>query len=72
MRVDKQFLLSELHEGVADRGVAVGVILHGASHDVRHFVEATVVEFLHCVQDAPLHGFQTVLDVGHGAFQNHV
>ena len=51
---------------------AVGVILHGASHDVRHFVEATVVEFLHCVQDAPLHGFQTVLDVGHGAFQNHV
>ena len=46
--------------------------LHGVAHDVCHLIEATVVEQLHGMEDAPLHGLQTVLDVGDGAFKNHI
>ena len=48
------------------------VVLHGLSHDVGHLVVASVVDDLHGVQDTPLHGFEAVLDMGYGAFENHV
>ena len=48
------------------------VELHGVSHDVRHLVVATVVHTLHRVEDASLHGFQSVAQVGHGSFEDHV
>ena len=70
--VDEQFLLPQLHQRVANGGVAVGVELHGVSHDVGHLVVASVVQPLHGVQDASLHGFQPVVDVGHGALQDDV
>ena len=47
--VDEQFLLAELHEGVADGGVAVRMVLHGVADDVGHLVVASVVESLHGV-----------------------
>ncbi len=50
----------------------MGVELHGVAHDVRHLVVASVVHALHRVQDAPLYGFQSILDVWHGTFQDHV
>ena len=46
--------------------------LHGMSHDVGHLVVAPVVHTLHGVQDAALYRFETVIDVGHGPFENHV
>ena len=70
--VDQQVLLAHLHEGVADTGIAVGVELHRVSHNVRHLVEASVVHPLHRVEDASLHGFQTVAQVGHGTLEDHV
>ena len=57
LRFHKQFFLSELHECVVYGLVAVRVILHGVSHYVGHFVESPVVEGLHGVEDAALHGF---------------
>ena len=50
----------------------MGVELHGVAHDVGHLVVASVFHAAHGVQDASLHGFQSVHDVGHGAFQNDV
>lgn len=47
--VDEEFFLAELHEGVADGGVAVRVVLHGIADDVGHLVVASVVESLHGV-----------------------
>ena len=46
--------------------------LHGFAHHVGYFVVASVVHALHGVQNAPLNRLQSVLDMGHGAFQNHV
>ena len=69
LRVDEQFLLAQLHQGVADTGVAVRVELHRVSHDVGHLVVAPVVHTLHRVQDAALHGLEAVLDVRNGAIQ---
>ena len=72
LTVHQQILLSHLHESVADGSVAVRMELHGVSHDVSHLVEATVVHALHRVENASLHRFQTVLDVGNGTLKNHV
>ena len=46
--------------------------LHGVSHDVRHFVVPAVVHAFHGVEYAPLHGFEPVLDVWHGTFQDDI
>ena len=46
--------------------------LHRMTHDIRHLVVAPVVEPLHRVQDAALHGLQAVVDVRHGTLENHI
>ena len=70
--VDEQILLSHLHQGVANTGVAMRVELHRVSHDVRHLIISSVVHALHRVQDASLHGFQTVLDMGNGTVEDAI
>ena len=72
LRVDEQILLSELHESVADGGVAVRVELHGVSHDVGHLVVASVVHALHRVKDTALHRFQSILDLRHSALKDDI
>ena len=46
--------------------------LHGVAHDVGHLVVSPVVHALHRVQYSALHGFQSVLDMRHGTFENHI
>ena len=72
LAVDQQVFLPQLHQCVLDRRIAMRVVLHGLSHDVGHLVVASVVDDLHGVQDTPLHGFEAVLDMGYGAFEDHV
>ena len=72
LAIDEQVLLSQLYQRVADGRVAVRVELHGMPHDVGHLVVASVVQPFHGVQDASLYRFQTVVDVGHGTFQDNV
>ncbi len=48
----------------------MGVILHGVTHNVGHFVESAVVEGFHRVEDASLHRFETVVDVGDGTVED--
>ncbi len=72
LRVDEQLLLAELYEGVADGGVAVGVVLHRLADDVRHLVVASVVDFAHGMQNASVYRFEAVLHMGYGPFQYHV
>jgi hypothetical protein len=64
--------LAESDESIADGSVTVGVIFHGVADDVSDFVIATVIEFIHGVEDAPLDGFEAVIDVRDGAFQDNV
>ena len=66
---DQQVLLPQLHQRVADRGVAVRVELHGVTHDIGHLVEAPVVEQLHGMENAPLHRLQPVGQVGNGPLE---
>ena len=48
------------------------MVLHGLPDDVGHLVVAAVVDGLHGVENTPLHGLQTVLDMGHGAFEDDI
>ena len=72
LAVDQQILLPELHQRVADRGVAVRVKLHRLAHHVGHLIISSVVDPPHGVQDASLHRLQPVVDVWHGPLQDHV
>ena len=72
LAVDQQVLLTQLHESVLDRRIAVRVVLHRLADDTRHLVVAAVVHTPHGVQNTPLHGFQTILHVRNGPFQNNV
>ena len=47
LAVNEQILLAQLHEGIADGGIAVGVKLHGMAHDVGHLIIAAIVQALH-------------------------
>ena len=42
------------------------VVFHAVAHGVGHLVELAVFHFVQRVEDAPLHGFQPVVDVGDG------
>ena len=64
--------MTQLHQGVADGGVAVRVELHGVAHNVCHLVIPPVVHALHRVHDAALHGLEAVLNVGYGTLQDYV
>ena len=72
LRFDKQVLLAHVHEGRVDGGVAVRVVVHGIAHDTRHLVEAPVVHLVHRVENAALHWFEAILEVGDGAVQNSI
>ena len=72
LAVYQQLFLPQLHESVLDGSVAVGMVLHGLPDDVGHLVVAAVVDGLHGVENTPLHGLQTVLDMGHGAFEDDI
>ena len=72
LRVNEQILLSKLYESVADGGIAVRVELHGMSHDIGHFVVASVVHAFHRVQDTALHRFQSILDLRHSALKDDI
>lgn len=70
--IDEEFLLSELDHGVANGGVTMGVVFHGVADDVGDLVVAAVFEFVHGMEDAALNGFEAVIDVGDGAFEDDV
>jgi len=70
--VDEEVLLAQLHQRVADGGIAVGVVLHGVPDDVGHLVVAAVVELFHGMEDTPLHGLEAVHHVGHGPLHDDI
>ena len=72
LRVNEQPFLSQPHQRVRNGAVAVRVEFHRVPHDVRHFTIAPVVQPVHGVQDAALHGLEPVIDLGYGPFQDDV
>ncbi len=72
LAIDQQVFLSQLHQRIADRGIAVGVILHGLTDNVGHLVHLAVVHALHGVQYTTLNGLESVFDSGHSSFQNDI
>ena len=65
-------LVREHHDRVADRRVAVRVVLHGVADDVRHLRVLPVVLLPERVEDAALDGLEPVLHRGDRARADHV
>ena len=64
--------MPDLHHGVANGSIAVRVILHGVSNNVGHLVVATILHFPHGVKDSALNGFQPIISMRYGTFENDV
>ena len=64
--------MSQLYQGIANRGITVGVELHGMTYNVGHLIIASIVEQFHRVEYASLYRFETITQVGDGTFENDV
>ncbi len=70
--VNEIALVGQHHQRTANGGVTVGMILHGLAHHTIHLVEATVVNGLEGMEDAPLDGLEAVIHIGDGAVLVHI
>ena len=61
--LDKEVFVGQDYECAVDRLIAVRVVLHGLADDIGDLVEFAVVDFVERMQDAALHGFESVVDV---------
>ena len=72
LRIDEEALLSELDEGIIDRGVTVGVVLHRLPDDVSYLDELATIHPLEVVEDTALHGLEPVIDMGYSTLEDDV
>ena len=72
LAVDEQILLAQLHEGIADGCIAVGMELHGMAHDIGHLIVATIVQAFHGMEDTALHRLQAITDMGNGTLEDDI
>ena len=70
--LDAAALVGEHDQRVADRGVAVRVVVHGVADDVGDLLRSAVVDKIERPENAPLHGLEAVVDVGDRARTDHV
>ena len=64
LALDQVLLVGQRDQGVADGGVAVGVVLHGVADDVGHLDEFAVVVLVQRMEDPALHRLEAVVQVG--------
>ncbi|MPM79347.1 hypothetical protein SDC9_126380 [bioreactor metagenome] len=69
---DEIFLVRQHHQRVADRSVAVRMVVHGVADHVGGFVGASVVDLVERPEDAPLDRLQAVVHVGNRAVFDHI
>jgi len=70
--IHQQLLLPQLHQGIPDRSISVGMILHGLPDDVGYLVETAVIHLLHGMENPTLNGLQPVNHIGYGPLQDHI
>ena len=61
--VNQQILLAKLYHGISNRGISVGVILHGVADHVGDLVVPAVLQFPHRMQNPSLHRFQAIISM---------
>ncbi len=72
LALDQVALVDERDEGIADGGIAVGMVLHRVADHVGDLDEAAVILLRERVHDPPLHRLEAVRQVGNGAFADDV
>ena len=61
LAVNEQIFLAQLHQRVTNRRIAVRVVLHRLSDDVRHLVVLAVIHRLHRMQYTTLYRLESIL-----------
>ena len=66
-------LVGKNHDSISDRGISVRMIMHCVADDIGGFCGASVfVCLIERPHDAPLHGFQSVIDIRNRAGSDHI
>jgi hypothetical protein len=72
LALDEITLVRQHHERIADRGIAVRMVLHRVTDDVGDLDEAPVVLLVQRPHDAPLHRLQPIREIRNRAVANDV
>ena len=72
LRLNEQIFLTQLHQRILDRRIAVWMVLHGDTHYVGNLVEMPVVDGFHRVEYTSLNGLEAVVDIRHRTLQNYI
>ena len=72
LAINQQIFLPQLDECIADRSIAVRVVLHCLADDIGYLVVLPVVHRLHGMQNTTLHRLETILNSRHSAFEYHI
>ena len=70
--IEQELFLAEIDDGIHDGHFTVRMVLRRLSGDIRHLVQPSIVHDFHGMENSALHWFEAVVDVRHGAFQNHI
>ncbi len=57
LHIDEQVLLPKLNQCISDRGISMGVILHGLAYNIGYLVVPAIVHLTHGMKDTALDGF---------------
>ena len=72
LTIQRELPLADLHHGVPDARIPVGVVLHRVADGIGHLVETAIVHLLQAVQDATLDRLQSVVQVRNRPLENDV
>ena len=72
LAVDQQVFLAKLNKRITDGCIPVRMVFHRMADDVGHLVVTAVVKLLHGMKNPPLNRFQSVGNLRHRPFQDHI
>ena len=70
--LDEILLVGERHQGVFNRGIAMGMELHGIADDIGHLRELPVIIFIQGMEDAALDRLEPVVHIRDGAVADDI
>ena len=72
LAVDEVPLVGQVHQGAEDGGIPVGMEFHGFADHIGNLLEPAVVHVMQGLQNAALHRFQAVVNIGNRALLDDI
>src|SRR5690606_42159502 len=64
--------LTQLYDGITNRGISVWMILHGVTYDIGYLIESSVIFLFERMQNSTLYRFKTIINMRYSTIQNYI